>query len=88
MLFSIECDFSEIGFENVIVFDEPDHVIIRSNVRTEDDVEKWKNHYCKAFNTTLNSSRLYDVTRCLFHRRYVCTFGDKRHKGKKKTYTG
>ena len=41
MLFSIDqCDFSEIGFENVVIFDKPDHVIIRSNVRTEDDVEK------------------------------------------------
>ena len=85
---SSQCDFSDSGFHNTVVKEESELVIIRSNVKNEDDVEKWKNIYCRAFCATFNSARSYDVQKCLLHRRYICIFGDKRHKGKRKTYTG
>ena len=81
-------DFSDNGFHNTVIKDENEQLLLKFNVRDEDDIEKWKNVYCRAFSTTFNSLQTYNVQRCLLHQRYICISGDKWHTGKKETYTG
>lgn len=81
-------DFGDNGFKNIVVKEENDNIVLRTNVKNEQDVEKWRNAYSKNFNSTLNVMWTYKVQRFAFHRRYICIFGDKRHKGIRKTFTG
>ena len=75
-------------FENIIIKEDDDYIFLKTNAKTPDEVERWKELYSKKFNVTLNIAYNYDVVMFALHRRYKCIFGEKRHCGKKKTFTG
>ena len=82
-------DLSSFGaFKNIILKEEDDCIILKTNVKTPEDVEEWKFLYSQKNNVTLNIVRSYDVVRFALHRRYMCNCGEKRHNGMKKTFTG
>ena len=74
-------------FKNIILQEEDNFIKLKTNVKTPEDVEQWKFLYSKKFNETLNVAENYNVVRFALHHRYKCIFGEKRHCGKKKTFT-
>ncbi|KAG0723666.1 hypothetical protein GWK47_042248 [Chionoecetes opilio] len=81
-------DFEEGGFENIIFQVDDDCVKLRTNVKSRDDFERWRELYCLSTNTCFNSVKLYPVgERKKFHQLLVCQHGCQ-HQGKRKSSTG
>ena len=74
-------DFSEQGFENIVIKQEKGLVELRTNANCKESALEWKDTYCQKFNTSFNVRQTYPVEKCEFHARYICLFGDHRHKG-------
>lgn len=81
-------DFSEEGFDNIILKNERNLVQVKTNVFYDEQAWEWKAAYNKKNNTCFNVLRLFHSKRSTYHQKFVCIHGDKRHKGIRKTYTG
>ncbi|KAK3894550.1 hypothetical protein Pcinc_001706 [Petrolisthes cinctipes] len=82
-------DLNFAEFTNVIVKEEAEVICLRTNAKSEHDVDCWKQVFCRKNSTTLNIKRTLRANiRYMFRQRLFCLHGDRRHKGKIKTYSG
>ena len=80
-------EFETEGFSSLILSETEDTVHFRLNVKSEDELKRWKEHYMKENNTCLNVKCVHSCgERNLFHKSFICLHGDARSTGKIKTY--
>lgn len=82
-------EFEAEGFSSVVVSENEDTVHFRLDVKSEEEFQRWKEHYMKANNTCFNVKRVIKCSgeRLLLHKVFMCQHGDARNTGKKTTYT-
>ena len=84
----VEC-FNEKGFENMVIKRAENEIQCRTNVRDEAALNVWKELYCMTSRSSLNVVKTSeDDVHNVFCQHLKCQFGNKRHKGVRKHYTG
>ena len=55
-------DFSDDGFNNIIVKEEDEVIEIRTNAVTKEQALDWRTSYCRKFNCSFNVLKTYNVS--------------------------
>lgn len=77
------------GFEIHDFVKQKDCVTFRTNVKSKEDFERWKNLFFLKNNVCFNSFKMFSVGKMkLFRQQLMCHHGKETHVGIKKTYTG
>lgn len=84
----LKLDFEDSGFNNNVIKSDPNYVHLKTNVKNEDDAWRWKAILEKKNNILFNAKKILKTQLCIYHQEFICVHGEKRHKGRKKTYTG
>ncbi|XP_064117882.1 LOW QUALITY PROTEIN: uncharacterized protein LOC135223348 [Macrobrachium nipponense] len=83
-------DFEGSGFHNIILQKNKDFVRLRTNAKSREDFDKWREIFNLKNCMCFNSYKLYPVgVKKLFRQKLLCHHSNKfKHKGVKKTVTG
>ncbi len=85
--YMLELNFEDCGFTNVVIKNDPSYVHLKTCIRSSDEAWKWKEILEEKNHLRFNAKEK-ENSLSLYHQRFICLHGEKRHKGKIKTYTG
>ena len=79
IIMSYNLDFTNEGFSNIVLQNEKNLVHVKTNAFDDEEAWRWKTVFTKHNNIAFNVDRLCNTARCVFHEKFMCLHGEKRH---------